>query len=111
MSPRGDVLTRLNSTKKVLETEQSVFSRVGCEEFTIILLESDFKQSLTIANQIKKTISETPINLGTIKIYANISMGISNFDKNAFNNFSQMIRATEIKLSLAQDSGGNIINY
>ncbi len=105
------IMNTVNSTKRVLEKEKTIFSRVGCEEFAIMVFESDFKQSLTIANQIKKTISETPINLGTIKIYANISMGISNFDKNAFNNFSQMVRATEIKLSLAQDSGGNIINY
>lgn len=105
------IMNTVNSTKKILEIEQSVFSRVGCEEFSIILFESDFKQSLSIANEIKKAISENPINLGSMKIYANISMGISNFDKNTFNNFSQMVRATEIKLSIAQDSGGNIINY
>lgn len=105
------IMNTVNSTKKILENEQAIFSRVGCEEFAVMLFEYDFKQSLIIANEIKRTISETSMNLGTIKIYANISMGISNFDKNVFNNFSQMVRATEIKLSLAQDSGGNIINY
>jgi two-component system, chemotaxis family, sensor kinase Cph1 len=103
------IVTVAHNTKKEIP-ETSLLSRVGCEEFAIILCDTNLTQSLAIANSIKKKLENCYVTIGEDKIYPKLSMGISQYNQSTFKTFSQMLRATEIKLSLAQESGGNIIS-
>ena len=99
-----------NIVKKHLP-KNSVFSRVGCEEFAILFLESDFKTTLKVCTKLRQEIHKSYILIASdTKVSPLISIGIAQKNKD-IKNFSDMVRVAEIKLSIAQDSGGDIISF
>lgn len=104
------LISLTNTTKKHLP-KKSIFSRVGCEEFAILLLESDLKKTLKICNKLRQEIHNSYIVIASdVKVSPIISIGIAH-NNEEIKNFSDMVRIAEIKLSIAQDSGGDIISF
>lgn len=104
------LISLTNIVKKHLP-KNSLFSRVGCEEFAILFLESDFKTTLKICTKLRQEIHKSYIVIASdTKVAPLISIGLAQKNKD-IKNFSDMIRIAEVKLSIAQDSGGDIISF
>lgn len=80
--------------------------RFGGEEFLAVLQDLREGESVAIAEKIRKKVEETKIKMPRGFIQKTISIGISEFPKDA-TNFWQAIKYADIALYKAKDSGRN----
>jgi diguanylate cyclase (GGDEF)-like protein len=82
--PAGDEVikavaqTILAATRKV-----DVVSRIGGEEFAVVLPNSSKKSSLVTAERIRKAMKKSPVPSGKKEISVTVSVGIATFPENA----------------------------
>lgn len=97
-----------SNIKKVLK-EQHIAGRYGGEEFLIILPNTNLKQAVTYAENLRISIENMKINIKIQKqINCTISLGVATTSPN-FNNIDDLIKAADIMLYKAKESGRNIV--
>jgi diguanylate cyclase (GGDEF)-like protein len=105
----GDnVLICISQSVKTRIRKDDIFARIGGEEFVILLPNTDIKQAVVLATDIKESIASlaTPSKDGAIS--CTVSMGISEFSTQ-FDGFGEFLNDADIKLYRAKESGRNKI--
>ncbi len=85
-----------------------ILARYGGDEFALLLPEADQDQAMIIANRIRKSISETPVETDTGSISVTISMGIAQATV-AVTNLSSLLNLADQALYQCKQSGRNCI--
>ncbi|MFP5515874.1 MAG: diguanylate cyclase [Alphaproteobacteria bacterium] len=79
----GDAV--LAGTSRIIQKrlrESDTFARIGGEEFAIILPETEASGALVVAEDVRKTVAATPIDLDTgLSVDVTVSIGIACLDK------------------------------
>lgn len=74
----GDrVLKCIASACKGALRETDMISRIGGEEFAVILIESDLKTSISVAERIQQRVKDLEITIGDITVRVTVSIGIA----------------------------------
>jgi diguanylate cyclase (GGDEF)-like protein len=105
----GDLVLR-NLSLVVLEQKraQDTFGRLGGEEFSLLLPETNLEQAKVVAERVQKTWAETPCNVDGHLIYSTVSIGVaeaSTDDKT----FEDVLRRADRMMYKAKESGRNQI--
>lgn len=85
-----------------------ILARYGGDEFALLLPEADQDRAMLIANRIRKSISETPVETDTGSISVTISMGIAQAT-NAITNLSSLLNLADQALYQCKQAGRNCI--
>jgi len=107
----GDlVLREITQTIKKLLRREDIFIRYGGEEFIILLPNSIFKDTIKIAEKIRKEIENLKIEIPNKTLKVTISLGVSEFSQNDTIIFDAIKRA-DVKLYKAKKSGKNRVCF
>ena len=87
-------------------TEEDLVARIGGEEFSMILSHVTLEQALNVAERIRTTIENTPINLPSGPLKVTISIGIAVVDPRDKTTDSVLNRA-DLALYQSKHSGRN----
>ena len=87
-------------------TEEDLVARIGGEEFSMILSHVTLEQALNVAERIRTTIENTPINLPSGPLKVTISIGIAVVDPRDKTTDSVLKRA-DLALYQSKHSGRN----
>ena len=105
----GDtVLKTISQLLKNCIRETDTLGRYGGDEFSILLPETDLKQTLEIAERIKDLINKTVIEIDQNQISTTLSVGISSINK-VTTDFSQLLLTADMALYDAKNGGRNRI--
>ncbi len=97
--------------KKVAETftstlrQQDLISRWGGEEFLIVLLETDRKNSYDVAEKVRKNIENLKIKCLDKAIKITITIGISEYEEDT--NIDDIIKRADMALYIGKSRGRN----
>jgi len=107
----GDlVLREIAQNIKNLLRKEDIFIRYGGEEFIILLPNSIFKDTIKIAEKIRKETENLKIEIPNKILKVTISLGVSEFSQND-NTIFDAIKRADIKLYKAKKSGKNRVCY
>ena len=107
----GDlVLSEIASHIKNILRKEDLFIRYGGEEFLIILPNTTFKDTIKIAEKIRKTIQNLKIDIGEKFLHVTISLGVTEFSLKDNSIFDAIKRADE-KLYKSKRNGKNQVSY
>jgi len=93
--------------KKLLK-RIDIFGRFSAEEFIIFLPESDKKQAMDIAQQLKEKIERYQWQLSS-EDNVSISIGFASYDQEQHLDLEALIKNAEKMLYRAKNQGGNCI--
>lgn len=93
-----------NILKSKLRDDSDIIARIGWEEFIIVLPQISPLEASNMMEIINLEIQNESIFLNGIKISCTASVAVISYDANIFINFSDFVRAAELKLVLAQKS-------
>ncbi len=106
-----EVLRALAKHMKVTCREQDVSSRVGGEEFAVLLPETDSQQAIIIAERLRQSVAELSIKLrGTDPVHFTISIGVTSLDGASCPSdvtFHQMYTKADALMYQAKEQGRN----
>ena len=103
----GDkVLCKLTKECQSSLREHDVFARYGGEEFIILLPETDLEQAYQMAERIRKTRAETPLDVGPASITLTISFGVASLSDENLPLDELLLRADKA-LYKAKEAGRN----
>jgi len=104
----GDqALCQLSAIMQSCFRKSDLLARFGGEEFVVVIAGCDEKKILDKMNQFREQVSRTLIEIATSsEINLTISIGIAFLEKNN-NNLTDLIKAADIALYQAKDSGRN----
>jgi diguanylate cyclase len=106
----GDrVLKVVTSRIKSNLRERDAIARWGGEEFLLLLVDSDQKSSLDIANRIKSVFETSPIKVGEQYISITVSIGVKNVE--SLDNIQDTINEADTYMYQAKENGRNQIIY
>ena len=106
----GDyVLESFSILVKSLLPQNSIFGRLGGEEFSIVLTNYDIEESKLIAEKVRTKIENNPVNFMGEKINYTISLGISSINEN-MKTFDQLLKSSDDALYRAKNMGKNCIS-
>ena len=95
--------------KKVFNTENAICARYGGDEFVIILRDFGIDKVLEITNALFNEITQTTIEIETVKFNISISMGVVCNDSFPSKRFTQLFRIADQALYAAKNQGKNQI--
>ena len=105
----GDLLIKMVAqVLKARVQEGESVARVGCEEFVLILGHAKMHQSLTFAKDIIEEVRKKSVFVEGANISCTVSVGIVEYS-GLFARFIEMLKALEVKLHLAKESGGDCL--
>ncbi|MDC0610723.1 diguanylate cyclase [Vibrio sp.] len=84
------------------------FARVGGEEFSLILSETDYKAALSIAEKLRMLIAEKTIDYRGSKINITVTIGVASTEQ-GFSESKQLMRAADRALYEGKDMGRNCV--
>jgi len=88
-----------------------IISRIGGEEFSVIMPDSDFFISLSIAEKIRQTVEQTPFVINeSLKLNITVSIGYSTTKQKDIISVSDLINLSDKKLYQSKHSGKNRIS-
>ncbi|MEL6572476.1 MAG: diguanylate cyclase [Pseudomonadota bacterium] len=99
------VSSRLASTFR----SEDVFSRIGGDEFVVILPDLNETETRLVAERCRKTIAEAPIITGHHEIHATISVGAVWSDE--VGDFQHLLRLADVALYTAKANGRNAVAF
>lgn len=99
------VATRLHKCVREVDT----VSRIGGDEFILLLRETDADGAARVANRLLKSLIE-PYNINLIQISTNASIGISVYPDNA-EDADTLIRHADVAMYRAKEEGRNNIQF
>ena len=85
--------------------------RYGGEEFAILLPSTPLLTSRQVAERIRTTIENTPINTGEHTLQLTASLGIAAYNKNSILTEEQLIETADQQLYRAKQTGRNRVCY
>lgn len=88
--------------------EEEILARVGCEEFSIMLPHAKLHESSKLAIEIIEEVRKRSVFVDGVNISCTVSVGLVHYS-NLFTRFIEMLKALEVKLYLAKESGGNCL--
>ena len=100
-----DILIYVTKTIKGRLRESDVFSRYGGEEFIILLSDTDLKNGLEIAEEIRLMFSNNIYNDGKISIPIKMSIGVSQYKNESL--MREFIQRVDENLYKAKENGRN----
>lgn len=108
--PTGDkVLQRIASILKTQLRETDIVSRIGGEEFAIILVNADAKAGETIAEKLRNSIEKEIIIIDGQEINITVSIGITSID-NSIESYEEIYSYADKALYFAKAKGKNQID-
>ncbi len=104
--PAGDkVIQALGNILKSEVRENDIASRIGGEEFAIVIESADIFVTKAIAERIREKFSNVPFSQNNETIYCTVSMGISVVDSSE--SIESMLERTDKALYKAKEMGRN----
>lgn len=86
--------------------EVDIVGRYGGEELIIVMPETDLQSALPVAERLRKRIADTPLDAGTHKVNATVSIGVAQKDNNTLQ-FETLIARADQALYIAKHRGRN----
>ena len=99
----------LVAVAKVLQKsvrESDLVGRYGGEEFVVLLPHTDFEKALTVAEKIRQSVSETPVE-GMGERRLTISIGAAGFPDVKVTNIEELVHKADEALYRAKEGGRN----
>jgi len=87
--------------------EQDVLARFGGEEFIILMPSTPQKEAVLLAERIRHSIAQAPINTGTQALSLTVSLGVASIDKKTTPRIDTLIANADEALYLAKQGGRN----
>jgi len=103
-----EILKKIAMLGKKLLKRIDIFGRFSAEEFIIFLPESDKKQAMDIAQQLKEKIERYQWQLSS-EDNVSISIGFASYDQEQHLDLEALIKNAEKMLYRAKNQGGNCI--
>jgi len=95
-----------NILKSKIRNQDDVVTRTGCEEFTIIAPYLSSIEVLKMSEEINEEIKNQSILLNGINVFCSASVSAIAYESNLFLNFSDFVRASELKSILLKNDNG-----
>ena len=109
LHPGGDtVLVEVAQRISSVTREIDVVARYGGEEFVLLLPETDLAGSLVLAEKVRQTVSETPIEYGGQARTVTVSLGVASYPHSG-TNVRTLLKAADAALHRAKSGGRNRI--
>jgi diguanylate cyclase (GGDEF)-like protein len=86
--------------------QEHLFARYGGEEFAVLLPGLVLEEAMTVAEQVRRAISEDPIENGDTRLWATASLGVS-VVRDAFTHYEMLINEADAALYAAKRQGRN----
>ena len=108
--PIGDkVLQGLASILKTQLREIDIVSRMGGEEFAIILINADVKAGKAVAEKIRNSIENEIFTIGIQELNITVSIGITSIE-NGIDSYEEVYKNADIALYTSKSKGKNQVN-
>jgi diguanylate cyclase (GGDEF)-like protein len=93
--------------KNSVRRQDDTVARYGGEEFVLVLPGAPLEATSTIAERIRQTVANTPIDIGPSQIHLTISLGISNFPIHRAKSKEELVKMADLALYEAKRGGRN----
>jgi diguanylate cyclase (GGDEF)-like protein len=93
--------------KNAVRRQDDTVARYGGEEFVLVLPGAPLEATSTIAERIRQTVANTPIDIGQSQIHLTISLGISNFPIHRARSKEELVKMADLALYEAKREGRN----
>lgn len=104
-----DILRQLSQLLQSSCRPSDLLSRLGGEEFAIVLLDTNIEEAIDIAEQIRKRVEEKMFEVGDNKlINLTISIGVSSYPETC-TDINKLLYQADQGLYMAKDNGRNQI--
>jgi diguanylate cyclase (GGDEF)-like protein len=105
-----EVLRQISNKIAECQRETDFVGRYGGEEIVVILPETDLQTSIQIAEDIRKTIEQEPVEFEDKMIKVTASIGVSDL-KNEHNNYPSIFAEADEALYSAKEVGRNRVQF
>lgn len=112
-STGDEILSGLSTTIKEKIRATDIFGRVGGEEFSILLAETDNQNAILFCEKIRKLIEEKIFVINYTPIKITISLGVTSYIYQSNTNYSlnELMEAADKALYLSKNAGRNMTSY
>ena len=93
--------------KNSVRRQDDRVARYGGEEFVLVLPGAPLEATSTIAERIRQTVANTPVDIGQSRIHLTISLGISNFPIHPAKSKEELVKMADQALYEAKRGGRN----
>jgi diguanylate cyclase (GGDEF)-like protein len=93
--------------KNSIRRQDDTVARYGGEEFVLVLPGAPLAATSTIAERMRQTVANTPIDIGQSQIHLTISLGISNFPIHRAKSKEELVKMADLALYEAKRGGRN----
>jgi diguanylate cyclase (GGDEF)-like protein len=93
--------------KSSVRRQDDMVARYGGEEFVLVLPGVTLETTSTIAERIRRSIQDTPIDIGETQLHLTISSGISNFPIHRVRSKEDLVKMADLALYDAKRGGRN----
>jgi diguanylate cyclase (GGDEF)-like protein len=87
-----------------------VVARYGGEEFVVLMPETNLQEALQVAERVRKSVSDDPIEENSVEVWATLSIGVAEMDEQS-SNIDTLIRYADQALYTAKAKGRNRVEY
>jgi diguanylate cyclase (GGDEF)-like protein len=104
----GDkVLREIASLLKNSVRQHDTVARYGGEEFVLLLPGAPLDPTNMVAERIRRSVENTPFDMGQTQIHITISLGISNFPIHRMKSKEELVKMADLALYEAKRGGRN----
>ncbi len=93
--------------KSSVRRQDDMVARYGGEEFVLVLPGVTLEPASTIAERIRRSFQDTPIDIGETQLHLTISLGISNFPIHRVKSKEELVKMADLALYEAKRRGRN----
>lgn len=104
-----EALVHISQLLKSCVRDLDVVSRLGGEEFGVMLLEADKRVAQDIAERIRRTVNSAPVTLATGQVTLSVSIGGS--EVWPLQSLADCMRRTDLLLYAAKSAGRNRVQF
>jgi two-component system cell cycle response regulator len=104
----GDkILREIASLLKNSVRQHDTVARYGGEEFVLLLPGAPLDPTNMVAERIRRSVENTPFDMGQTQIHITISLGISNFPTHRMKSKEELVKMADLALYDAKKGGRN----
>ena len=105
--PVGDeVLRRIGATCKLALRDEDVCGRIGGEEFAVTLAQATLEVACTVAERVRRSLSEIEVDAGGRKLHFTVSIGVACLAEGV-NSIEKLLSLADEGLYAAKNGGRN----
>lgn len=97
-----EIATRINHSVRTVD----IVARYGGEEFIVLMPETGLKAARQVAERVRKSLADKPIEAGSVTVFATLSIGVAEIDEKS-KNVDQLIIYADRALYMAKETGRN----